>query len=143
MFMGNYTHSIDEKGRVAIPSEWRGSGEVTNEKWVVTQGFDNCLLLYTDFEWQNFLEKVKQLPYAHQKNRIIMRKTVAPARYVNTDKQGRVLIPQNLREYAGIEKEVILAGMITRIEVWNKIKWEELQERNKTLPEEDLLHLDF
>ncbi len=142
MFMGNYTHSIDDKGRIAIPSEWRSAGE-SGVTWVITQGFDNCLLLYTEVEWQNFMEKIKKLPYAHQKNRIIMRKTVAPARYVNADKQGRVLIPGNLREYADIGKEAILAGMLTRVEIWDKEIWDELQEKNKTLDEEDLLHLDF
>ncbi len=142
MFMGNYTHSIDDKSRLAIPSEWRATGE-GSVTWVITQGFDNCLLLYTEVEWQNFVEQIKKLPYAHQKNRMIMRKTVAPARYVHIDKQGRVLIPGNLREYAGINKEAVLAGMLTRIEIWDKEKWEELQDRNKTLDEDDLSHLDF
>lgn len=141
MFMGNFTHSTDDKGRVAIPSEWRGAGDGEVAKWVITQGFDKCLLLYSECEWQKFMQMVKDLPYAHQKNRIIMRKTVAPARHVNTDKQGRILIPQNLREYAGIDKEVVLAGMISKIEIWDKKSWEAVQD--KELSEDDLLHLDF
>jgi MraZ protein len=141
MFMGNYTHSTDDKGRVAIPSEWRGLGDMEINSWVITQGFDSCLLLYTESEWRKFLEKVKDLAYSHEKNRLIMRKTVAPARNVTCDKQGRVLIPQNLREYAGVDKEVVLAGIITRIELWDKKKWEQVQ--SKQISEDDLLHLDF
>jgi MraZ protein len=141
MFMGNFTHSADEKGRIAIPSEWRGSGDNELTNWVITQGFDECLLLYTEAEWQRFMEKVKELPYSHPKNRLIMRKTVAPARNVSCDKQGRILIPQNLREYSGVDKEAVMAGMLTRIEIWDKKMWDELQ--SKELSEEDLLHLDF
>ena len=141
MFMGNFIHSTDEKGRVAIPSEWRSRADTELTQWVITQGFDDCLLLYTETEWQKFMDKVKELPYSHTKNRLIMRKTVAPARNVSCDKQGRILIPQNLREYAKVDKEVVLAGMITRIEIWDKKMWEDLQ--SKELSEEDLLHLDF
>lgn len=141
MFMGHYTHSLDDKGRVAIPSEFRGMGENEISKWVVTQGFDKCLLLRTESEWEKFVNKVKSLPYSHKKNRLIMRRTIAPARIVSSDKQGRILIPQNLREFADIDKEVILAGVNTIIEIWSKSLWEE--DLTNELPDEALMHLDF
>jgi MraZ protein len=141
MFMGNFTHSLDDKGRVAIPSEWRGNGDCQIVQWVITQGFDGCLLLYTESEWKSFIEKIEKLPYAHEKNRIIMRKMISPARYAGADKQGRILIPQNLRESVGIDKEVILAGLVKRIEIWDKDQYNTIME--KSLSENDVMHLDF
>ena len=109
MFMGEYSHSIDAKGRLIIPSKFR---EQLGEEFVLTKGLDGCLSIYPMNEWQAFEEKFSRF-------------FVAGATSCELDRQGRVLIPATLREFAGLEKDVVLTGNITRIEIWSKAKWEE------------------
>ncbi len=122
MFMGEYQHNIDSKGRLIVPAKFReGLGTV----FVVTKGLDSCLFVYTNDEWKVFEEKIKKLPLTNKDVRKFVRFFFSGAVECETDNQGRVMIPQNLREYAGIKKEVISIGVSNRIEIWSKENWVE------------------
>lgn len=121
MFMGEYNHTIDAKGRLIVPSKFR---EQLGEAFVVTKGNDGCLNIYTNEAWETFLEKIKSLP-ASKNTRQYVRQIVANAEMVEADKQGRILISASLRDHAGLEKDVVLAGVIDKIEVWDKTRWDE------------------
>lgn len=120
MFMGEYNHSIDTKGRLIIPSRFR---EDLGDDFVVTKGLDGCLFVFPNNEWQAFEEKLKALPLTNKSARQFARFFVAGATPCELDKQGRILLPQTLREFAGLEKDVVLTGMLNRIEIWSKAKW--------------------
>ena len=120
MFMGEYSHTIDAKGRLIVPAKFR---EQLGEAFVITNGNHGCLSIYSKEDWDLVLENLKALPGNRDKREII-RKVVAQANEVELDKQGRILVPQSLRESAGLKKDVVLAGVIDKIEVWDKEKWE-------------------
>ena len=122
MFMGRYNHTIDPKGRLSIPSRYR---EVLGEEFVVSKGMDGCLFAYANEEWKAFEEKLTTLPLINPEARAFARFFLSGAQYVTIDKQGRILMPQDLREFAGLEKDVVLAGMGSRIEIWSLDKWNE------------------
>jgi MraZ protein len=121
LFYGEYQHSVDAKGRVIIPSKFR---EGLGERFILTKGLDNCLFAYSLEEWSNLEAKLKSLPFTDKDVRAFVRFFFAGAAEAEVDKQGRILIPQNLREYAGLEKDVYIIGVSTRVEVWDKSKWE-------------------
>ena len=121
MFMGQYEHSIDAKGRVIIPAKYR---EDLGESFVVTRGLDGCLFLYPQEEWEAFVAKLQQLP-SNQNTRTIQRQFLSKAMEVALDKQGRILVPALLRTSAALEKEVVFVGMMNRVEVWDKSRLEE------------------
>ena len=131
MFMGQYEHSIDTKGRIIIPAKFRDN---LGESFVVTRGLDGCLFLYPDAEWQRFVEKLQSLP-SNQNTRRMQRQFLSKAMDVALDKQGRILIPSLLREIADLEKEVVFVGMMNRVEVWDKHKLAEqdMQEDEEAL----------
>jgi MraZ protein len=122
MFMGEHSHSIDEKGRLIIPSKFR---DELGEKFVLTRGLDGCLCVYPQVEWQRLEEKLRSLPLTNKNARTITRFLVSGAATCELDKQGRILVPSALREYAGLEKDVVLSGNLERIEIWDKDKWAE------------------
>jgi MraZ protein len=122
MFMGEYSHTIDTKGRLIVPSKFR---EGLGDSFVVTKGFDGCLYAYDMDEWAKLEEKMKNLPMSHKDIRKITRFFLAGATLAEVDKQGRILIPAVLREFAQITKEAVLLGVGNRIEIWSKEKWEE------------------
>ena len=122
MFMGEYSHTIDIKGRLIIPSKFR---EELGETFVVTKGLDGCLFVFSDEEWKAFEIKLKSLPLTNKNARQFARFFVAGATPCELDKQGRILLPATLREFAGLEKDVVLTGMLNRIEIWSKEKWNE------------------
>jgi MraZ protein len=122
MFMGEYTHSIDSKGRLIMPSKFR---EALGDEFVVTKGLDGCLFVYPNEEWQAFEEKLKTLPLTNKNARQFSRFFLAGAATCEVDKQGRILIPGVLREFAELEKDVVLVGVLSRIEIWSKSKWVE------------------
>ena len=121
MFMGEYNHTIDTKGRLIVPTKFR---EQLGEAFVITKGNDGCLAIYTNEDWENFLGKIAKLP-GNKNTRDYIRFFVSSAVPVETDKQGRILVPANLREHAGLDKDVVLAGAIDKIEVWSKDRWDE------------------
>ena len=122
MFMGEYSHTIDTKDRLIIPSKFR---EELGETFVVTKGLDGCLFVFSDEEWKAFEIKLKSLPLTNKNARQFARFFVAGATPCELDKQGRILLPATLREFAGLEKDVVLTGMLNRIEIWSKEKWNE------------------
>ncbi|HOA35158.1 MAG TPA: division/cell wall cluster transcriptional repressor MraZ [Bacillota bacterium] len=122
MFTGEYQHTLDEKGRVIIPAKLR---EGLGETFMITRGLDRCLFIYHFDAWTKIEQKVKELPLARSEARAFTRYFFSGAAEVEIDKQGRVLIPQNLREYAGIEKEVMIIGVSDRVEVWSEEAWKE------------------
>ena len=125
MFIGEYQHSLDSKNRIVVPSKLRDG---LGERFVITKGLDGCLYAYPIDEWQKFEEKLKNLPLTNRDARAFVRFFVAGATEVETDKQGRGLIPANLREYAGIEKEIVTIGALNKVEIWSKEKWESYNE---------------
>jgi MraZ protein len=121
MFMGEFNHSIDAKGRLIIPSKLR---DQLGETFVITKGLDGCLFIYTNDEWQNIEKKFREVPLTTKDARKFSRFFFAGASQMEIDKQGRILIPSLLREFAGLQKEVVLVGVLDRVEVWDKDKWE-------------------
>ena len=122
MFMGEYNHTIDAKGRLIIPAKFRG---LLGEEFILTRGLDGCLSIYPMDEWKTFEEKLRALPLTNKNARTFSRFFVAGATMCELDKQGRILVPQTLREFAGLEKDVVLTGNLNRIEVWSREKWSE------------------
>ena len=124
MFMGEYNHSLDAKGRLIIPVKFR---ESLGEKFVVTRSLDACLCIYDMEAWETFAKKLTELPYNAKEQRELVRFFLSGAAEVELDKQGRILVPNNLRAAAGIEKDVVLVGVGGRIEIWSSKAWEETQ----------------
>lgn len=120
MFMGEYSHTIDSKGRLIVPSKFR---EQLGDEFVVTAGLDGCLFAYANEEWKKFEEKLYALPISNPNARKFSRFFLANACTCEVDKQGRILLPAKLRASAGLEKDVVLAGVGSRIEIWNKETW--------------------
>ncbi len=122
MFMGEYNHTIDAKGRLIIPSKFR---EILGDAFVVTKGLDGCLFVYDNEEWKRFEEKLRSLPITNKEARQFVRFFLAGATEAEVDKQGRILIPNVLREFAEITKDVVLVGVGSRIEIWGRERFEE------------------
>ncbi|MEK7168003.1 MAG: division/cell wall cluster transcriptional repressor MraZ [Patescibacteria group bacterium] len=121
MFVGQYSHNIDAKGRLAVPSKFRGD----LKKAVITRGLDNCLFLYPKKEWDKQAEKLAALPDGRANTRALSRLMLAGAMEVDIDGQGRLILPDFLRKYAGLKKNVIIAGLYDRLEIWDEAKWEQ------------------
>lgn len=122
MFMGTYNNSIDAKNRMIVPSKHR---DQLGGKCVITRGLDRCLYIYTLDEWEKQAEKISQLPEADKDVRNYVREIYSNADEVEFDKQGRIVIPAVLKEYAEIEKELVTVGAMKKIEVWSKKVWED------------------
>ena len=120
VLIGEYEHSLDSKGRMILPAKIR---EDLGEKFIITKGLDGCLFGFSESEWNNFEEKLKQLPLTNKNARDFVRFFLSGAVEAETDKQGRFLIPANLREYADLDKEAVVTGVGTRIEIWERDKW--------------------
>lgn len=124
MFIGEFRHNLDQKGRVAVPSKFRIN---LKDGAVVTRGLDECLFLYPKKEWQKIAEKLANLPVNRANNRAFSRLILAGAMEVNIDKQGRIILPDYLRSYGGIKKKVVIAGLYNRAEIWDEEKWEKFK----------------
>jgi len=121
MFMSEYNHTVDTKGRLIIPSKFR---ETLGEEFVVSKGMDGCLFVYANEDWNAFEQKLTSLPLINKEARQFARFFLAGAAQVELDKQGRILLPATLREFAGLDKEVVLVGVGSRIEIWSKDRWD-------------------
>lgn len=139
MLMGQYEHTIDKKGRVIIPAKFR---DELGDKFVLTRGLDNCLFVYSLAEWSNIETKLKTLPLNRKDARAFTRFFLAGATECEIDKQGRVLIPNILREHAKIDKEVIIIGVSSRVEIWSKEVWLEYSNNVDVSFEDVAEHLD-
>lgn len=139
MLKGTYNQTMDVKGRMAFPAKLR---EIIGEKFVITKGLDGCLFVYSLEEFEIRADKIKSLPMAKARN--LQRTFMANAVEVEADKQGRILIPQTLRGIAGLEKDIVVAGVSDRCEIWDKQKWEDL---NNSVDDEMMMsaleELDF
>ena len=127
MFMGEYHHSIDSKGRIIVPSKVRDG---LGENFIVTRGLDGCLFLYPKLEWDKKIEKFKELPDTKDK-RQFMRIFLSGATICEYDKQGRINIPNPLIEFAKLEKDCIIIGVDEKLEIWSKERWEEFIANNE------------
>ena len=126
MFIGEYSHTIDEKGRLAIPAKFRA---LLKNGGVVTKGLDNCLFLYTKKEWQQIAERLANLPFNKANDRALARHFLAGAMDLDFDTQGRLNLPEYLREFASLKKKVIVAGLYNRLEIWNESAWKTYREK--------------
>ncbi|MBI1834058.1 MAG: division/cell wall cluster transcriptional repressor MraZ [Candidatus Andersenbacteria bacterium] len=122
MFIGEYAHSLDEKGRLALPVKFRRK---LQEGIVVTRGLDTCLFVYPKQEWEILAQKLAALPLTSKKSRAFTRLMLAGAWDATLDSQGRVMVPEYLRNYANLGKHVVVAGLYNRMEIWNEDSWSE------------------
>ena len=120
MFTGEFTHSFDEKGRVIIPSKFRNE---LGETFYIGKGLDKCLFVYPIETWNEFVGKLRNLSTFNREERFFLRRFVSGFSECSFDKQGRILIPTNLRDFIGLNSEVAVIGVIDRIEIWNKDSW--------------------
>ena len=125
MLTDTYEHTIDAKGRVILPADLRAA---LGEHFFITQGLDQCLSIYGENEWAELEQKLRKLPITDPNARKLVRLFSAAGRQLECDRQGRFLVPGNLRSYAKLEKEVVLTGMLNRVEVWSKAEWENCNE---------------
>ena len=121
MFIGEYTHTIDTKKRLALPVKFR---KELGSKIIITRGFENCLIIYPQKEWQVMSDKLGKLPTSQVEARGFARIMLAGAMEVTLDKLGRILIPEYLKKYAGLKKNVVVCGIFNRLEIWDAKKWE-------------------
>ncbi|MBU0636636.1 MAG: division/cell wall cluster transcriptional repressor MraZ [Patescibacteria group bacterium] len=120
MFIGEYNHNLDDKGRLAVPTKFR---IVLKDGAVVTRGLDNCLFLYAKKEWLELAKKLAKLPIGPANTRAFARLMLAGAMDVNFDNQGRIMLPEYLRKFANIKKKVVIAGLYDRLEIWDETDW--------------------
>ena len=128
MFIGEYKHNLDDKGRLAIPAKFR---TLLKKGGVVTKGLDNCLFLYTKSQWEKIAQKLSALPISQAKARAFSRHLLAGAMDLEFDSQGRVNLPEYLREFAGLKKSVIVAGLYNHLEIWNKEDWDKYKQESE------------
>jgi len=121
MLIGQYKHTIDAKKRLALPAKFRGE---LGTKVIVTKGVENCLVVYTEKEWQMMSQKLGNLPISQTEARSFTRHLLASATEIMLDKLGRILVPDYLKEYAGLKKNVVVCGLSNRLEIWDETKWE-------------------
>lgn len=127
MFMGEYQHNIDAKGRVIFPAKFR---EKLGTTFITTKGLDGCLFVYSHDEWKVIEEKLKQLPTSSKDARAYVRFFFSGATELECDKVGRILLPSTLRTYASLEKEIIVIGVGSRIEIWDSERWSKYNEES-------------
>ncbi|MFH1890056.1 MAG: division/cell wall cluster transcriptional repressor MraZ [Candidatus Kuenenbacteria bacterium] len=120
MFLGEYSHTVDNKNRLAIPAKFRFD---LKQGAVITRGLDNCLFLFTRNDWQALVKKISGLPLSQANARSFSRMMLMGAMEVKMDKLGRILIPEYLKKFAGLGKKVIIGGVLNRIEIWDETKW--------------------
>lgn len=133
MFMGEYHHNIDEKNRLVIPSNYRNS---LGQTFIITRGFEKCLYIYTEAEWQKIVKKLGSLPFTKKDARVVVRSFFSAAATCSLDKQGRINITANQAMYASLDKECVIIGANDRLEIWSKENWDNFNlEYSETLEE--------
>lgn len=127
MLIGEYHYNLDTKGRLAIPAKFRGQ---LGQTVIITRGLDSCLFVYPQKEWETLMQRLNNLPLSQANSRAFSRFMLAGATEAEIDQQGRVLIPEHLRKFAGLNKKAVVAGLNNRLEIWDENKWNEY--RSKT-----------
>ncbi len=122
MLIGQYQHTIDAKKRLALPVRFRGE---LGAKVIITKGIENCLVVYTQKEWEIMSSKLANLPVSQGEARSFTRHILSSATEVELDKLGRILVPDYLKQYAGFSKNVVIAGLSNRLEIWDEAKWQQ------------------
>lgn len=128
MFFGEYSHTIDDKGRISIPAKFR---KQLAAGVVVTRGLDHCLFLYSLEEWEKIAQKLATLPLSQKKSRAFSRLMLAGAWDAELDAQGRVILPEYLRHYAGVTKKVVVTGVYNRLELWDESAWHQYKQQTE------------
>ena len=132
MFYGEYQHALDRKGRLIFPSKFRQvAKENFIERFYITRGLDRCLFVFTEEEWKLQEQKFKALPFTKAEARKFNRLYFSGASEIVADRQGRVLLPKYLKDYAGIERQVVVVGVANRIEIWSQKRWQEFYEKTQ------------
>lgn len=139
MLIGEYSLTLDDRGRIIIPSKFRDDLE---ESFVMTKGLDGCIFVYPKTEWQEISKKVRSLPLSSKEARSFQRSFYSKAVESTLDKQGRVVIPQGLREHSNLTKDVVIVGLDVRAEIWSREKWDEMDEDFESSYEENAKSLD-
>ena len=129
MLIGEYLHTVDDKKRLMMPAKIRKS---LGEEMVITKGLDNCLFVYPLSEWQKLADKLSKLPISQGNARSFARLILAGASETEIDSLGRILIPDYLREYAHLNKEIVIVGVYNRLEIWDKASWEEYRKNSES-----------
>ena len=133
MFIGEYLHNLDDKNRMAVPVKFRvklGKGAV------VTRGLDHSLFLFNAVDWEEFAQKIKALPMSQANNRAFSRLMLAGAMEVDLDNQGRILLPDYLKQYAGLKKQVVVTGLYNRVEIWDEEQWKNYKAKTEASSDE-------
>ena len=133
MFIGEYQHNLDVKGRVAIPAKFRAK---LTENAIITRGLDRCLFVFTQKEWEVLAQKLISLPLAQANSRAFVRLMLAGATDVEFDSQGRILIPDYLRKYADFKKQIVIAGLYNRVEIWDAEIWQQYKQKTESASDE-------
>jgi len=133
MFIGEYQHNLDGKGRLAIPKKFRGN---LSKGAIITRGLDSCLFIFTAGEWNKLAKKLVALPLAQSNSRAFARLMLAGAMEAQVDSQGRILVPEYLRQYANLKKGIIIAGLYSRIEIWDETRWKQYKAKTESASDE-------
>lgn len=137
MFYGEFSHSIDRKGRLIMPAKFREAAKANFiEKFFLTRGLDKCLFMFSEEEWRSQENKFKALSFTKQQARTFNRLYFSGAMDSTPDRQGRILLPQYLKDFAGIKKDVVIVGVSNRIEIWAKDQWLEFYGNSRQSYEE-------
>lgn len=140
MFMGQFQHALDPKGRLTIPARFR---ELLGDTFILTKGLDRCLFVYPKDEWAVLEQKLKSLPFTQKDARAFIRFFFSGAVEIEMDKQGRILVPPQLRDYAGIDRDIIIIGVSNRAEIWSVEEWEAYSRQASASYEEIAEKLDL
>jgi MraZ protein len=138
MFMGCFEYKMDEKGRVLVPPQFK---EELGEKFIITRGFENCLFVYSIKEWNRISNELEKVPLSSKELRFFMRIWFSSAQEVSIDQYGRILIPNDFRRYANLNREIVFIGVLNRVEIWDKTLWENYKNSNEISYENSILKL--
>ncbi|MCL4404031.1 division/cell wall cluster transcriptional repressor MraZ [Patescibacteria group bacterium] len=133
MILGEFKHSVDTKGRLALPAKFR---EKFQAGAIITRGLDRCLFVFGLNEWEDLVKKLTALPLAQANSRAFVRLMLAGASDVKLDGQGRILVPDYLRQYAGLSKQAVITGLYNRMEIWDDAEWQTYKQRTESASDE-------
>ncbi|MDE2100551.1 MAG: division/cell wall cluster transcriptional repressor MraZ [Patescibacteria group bacterium] len=133
MFIGEFKHSVDTKGRVAVPAKFRNQ---ISSGAIITRGLDRCLFVFTEADWEVLAQKIVALPLAQANSRAFARLMLSGASSAELDSQGRILIPDYLRKYADLGKSVKVIGVYNRVEIWDEAAWQKYREKTESAGDE-------